>query len=61
MASDIVDYSSVWGDFDTGSGYGGGYVRGMPTVSGNGVVNAVREAVEFTVFEEVAKRDRMIC
>lgn len=56
---EMIDWSFVWGIFDTGQRYGGAFVRGMPARNGKGVINSATGATEFAVFEETARKNKV--
>ncbi|MYM84906.1 hypothetical protein GTP44_23530 [Duganella sp. FT50W] len=58
-AGNLIEYSLIWGVFDTGGRYGGSYVRGVPAGHGNGVINAATGAARFTVFEDAVRKSRI--
>lgn len=53
-ADDVTEHDLVWGVFGFGDRYGGAFIRGVPTQSTRGIVNAANGATEFVVFEEEA-------
>lgn len=59
MQGNVCEHTVVWGIFDTGGTYGGAFVRAMAHGQGLGVVNSKNGAVEFAVFEEVARKNKI--
>ncbi|WP_323145099.1 hypothetical protein [Massilia phyllosphaerae] len=56
---ELSDWTFIWGIFDAGGRYGGAFVRGMPVNNRRGVINSATGAVEFPVFEEAAKKNKV--
>lgn len=56
---ELSEWSFIWGIFDAGGRYGGAFVRGMPVARRQGVINSATGAVEFPVFEEAAKKNKV--
>lgn len=48
----VCEHDLVWGVFTFGGRYGGAFLRGKPSRSTNGVINAANGAVELLVYDE---------
>lgn len=58
-AGNLIEYAFVWGIFDAGGRYGGGFVRGMPVSNEKGVINSATGATEFAIFEEAQRKSKI--
>lgn len=56
----LCSYQPVWGVFAVANRYGGAFVRGDVSGSGDGVINSAKGATEFIVFEEAKRRNRLV-
>lgn len=58
-----LSFDFVWGAFQFKDAYGGCFVRGVPQKIGcsyDGVINSARGASEFPVFEDLARKQRIV-
>lgn len=57
---ELAAFDAVWGIFEFENAYGGSFMRGSLANQGDGVINSAKGALEFLVFEEIARKAKIL-